>query len=154
MYSTRAELEQRAQSAFAFLGDKGFKATKAKRDVFSTSWFFRHARAQVGLQVLLDFRDESIDTNLVKLRDGTIPEYGYFPDRGERVKVSLDLFLRDVLHIQDERLDAVFALLRAPKPWTYRVAIALLDGYHDIVARYLDTVLGYPVDQLFPPLRK
>ncbi len=148
----RHDVERVAWDLFQFLvTTKGFVYHSTERQREITFYYF--TRGPIGFGLSLEWRDLSILFYLVRLQDGKVPPYGGygFTPTGERMRVSIPGFLRDVLHIQDPQLDELFALYHSPQPWSYRVAINILEAGHDLVERYIDTLLQQPLHILFPP---
>ncbi len=147
-------LEQLAQELFAFLvKEKGFVQRRSKRSAFATSLYYVHGGGQLGVEIQLDYRDGTVDLYLLKLQAGKLPEDGLVV-KGERVRRSLDLLLRDDLHIQDEQLDALFALYRTPGRWSEQIYAEALQAASAVVERFTDLVLQQPLEVLFPPRGK
>jgi hypothetical protein len=112
MFRGRSEIEQVAQQEFAFLADQGFKPQRARSDIWGTTYSF--AGDRIGFEVHLDFRDQAVDLDVVKLKDGKIPPPGRVDmTTRECIRNGVDLILRDRLQVQDEDLDHLFSLYRA-----------------------------------------
>jgi hypothetical protein len=153
----RDELEQLAQERFVFLvREKDFGPRPRKRDAQWTSYFYTHRRASIGIQIHLDFRDDTVWAYLVRLRDGELPPHGFVDvNRGERIRVSILSLLRDILHVEDGRLDALSDMLYTPPQpeqlRDHRWAEDVLARWSDLVERYIDLVVRQPMEALFPP---
>lgn len=148
----RHEVERVAWDLFQFLvTTKGFVYDSTERQREITAYYF--TRGPIGIGVSLEWRDLSILFYLVRLQDGKAPPYGGygFTPTGERMRASIPAFLRDVLHVHDPRLDELFALYHSPLPWSYRIAINILEAGHDVVEHHIDTLLQQPLHILFPP---
>ena len=157
MYDARPELERLAKDTFAFLvADKAWSRGRTEKNAGASTYYFKPARfvAALGLEVAIDFRDESVDVNLVKMDAGKIPAHGHDENESGVIRRRIDLLPPDVLRIQDPRLDEVSALLKTKKPWDSATAESLLRAYGAIVATYIDKLLRQPIDILFPPSGK
>jgi len=154
MAAARDDLELSAQGRFAFLlTERGFAKGPTEHGAAATSYYYkdRPMVARVGVQVLLDFRDGSVDALLVRFREGKLPKPAASADGGEHVRRPVALVLRDVLRVRDEQLDRVFELARAKRPWPAQLADELLALYSGLVARHIAATLQQPIDVLFPP---
>lgn len=153
----RHELEQLAQDQFAFLErEKGFTRRSTERQVFWTVYSYTDPGARIDVEIQLDFRDETVRVNLVRLRDGKLPPKGFVDvDRGERIRVLFLSLLKDLLHVEDALLDALYEwLYTAPPPGhprDYQWADEALARWQDVVERYIDMVVRQPLETLFPP---
>jgi hypothetical protein len=147
MYRMRSELERQAEERFAFLvTEKGFRLGRTRHDVFFTA--FSYLSADVGVEIVLDFRDQAVDVNLVKLSKGKLPRDGRVdPTTGERIRQPFALFLRDHLHIHDDCLDALFTLYS--QRWTYLEVTQVLETLQNVIERYIDMLLQQSLDVLF-----
>lgn len=153
----QGELEQLAQERFAFLTrEKGFAPRPSEREVQWTSYYYTNPRASIGVEVQLDFRDDTVRVHLLRLRDGEPPPRGYVDvDRGERIRVAFQQLLKNILRVEDARLDELYDMLYAPPPpgeWRdHHWADEALARWQDLVERYIDTVEQQPLEALFPP---
>jgi hypothetical protein len=153
----RDELEQLAQDRFAFLTrEQDFTLHLSKREAQWTSYYYTNPRALIGLSVQLDFRDDTVRVNLLRLRDGELPPPGFVDgDRGERIAVSFLSLLRDFLHVEDGGLDQLAEILcTAPspeRPRDHHWADELLARWQEVVERHIDLVARQPLEALFPP---
>lgn len=153
----RDELEQLAQDRFAFLTrEKGFVPHPSERKAQWTSHYYMDLRAHIGLEVQLDFRDDTVLVHLVRLRDGELPPHGYVDvDREERIRVAFQQLLKNILHVEDARLDELYDMLyAAPPPGQWRDhqwADEALARWQDVVERHIDMVAQQPIEALFPP---
>src|SRR5258708_30109268 len=109
----RGELEQLAQDRFAFLtSEKGFTLRPSEREAQWTSYYYTNPRASIGVEVQLDFRDDTVGVDLLRLRDGELPPDGYVDvDRGERIRVAFQQLLKNILHVEDARLGGLYDML-------------------------------------------
>lgn len=153
----RGELEQPAQDRFAFLTrEKGFVPRPSEREAQWTAYSYTNPRASIGVEIYLDFRDDTVLVHQVRLRDGELPPHGYVDvDRGERRRVSILSLLKNILHVEDARLDELSDMLyAAPPPGQWRDhhwADEALARWQDLVERYIDMVAQRPIEALFPP---
>lgn len=153
MYDARPELERLAEDTFSFLvAEKGWSRGRTEKNAAASTSYFKPARfvAALGLEVTLDFRDESVDVNLVKMDAGKAPAHGQYENASGVIRRRIDLLLPDVLRIRDPRLDEVSTLLKTRKPWESATAESLLRAYGAIVAAYIDQLLQQPAEILFP----
>ncbi len=153
----RDELEQLAQDRFAFLTrEKGFTPCPSEQEAQWTNYYYTDPHAPIGIQVHLDFRDDTVRVNLLRMRDGELPPHGFVDvDRGERIRVAFQQLLKNFLHVEDARLDELYDLLYAAPPpgqWRdHRWADDVLARWQDLVERYIDLVERQPIEALFPP---
>lgn len=157
MYDVRPELEQLAEDTFAFLvSEKGWTRGRTEKSATASTTYYKQARfvGVLGLEVTIDFRDESVDVNLVKLDAGKVPAHGHDENESGVIRRRIELVLPDVLRVKDRRVDAVVALLKTRKPWERLTAQALLRTYGELVTAYIDRLSQQPIDILFPPSRK
>lgn len=157
MHDARPELERLAEDTFGFLvSDKGWTRGRTEKSATASTYYYKQARfvGSLGLQVTLDFRDESVDVNLVKLDAGKVPPHGYDENEGGVIRRRVDSVLREALRVQDRRADEVVALLKTRKPWDCATASSLLRAYGELVAAYFDLLVQQPLEILFPPSRK
>lgn len=153
--SRRGELEQLAHDRFAFLvQSKGFVQRPSKQTVFSNSDYYVQTSVQLGLEVQIDYRDETVRVALLRLRGGRLPEDGFVAG-GERIRIDFLVLLRKRLHVDDEAGNLLVDLLyHQPKTGLFRsfaYADELFARWSDFVERHIDLVGGQPVDVLFPP---
>jgi hypothetical protein len=149
MYSMREALEQLAQEQFAVLvTTRGFTALPPERSVITTTFYFTHRT--LGLQITLDFRDETVYVYLLRLRDGRVPKHGYIVD-GEVVRLPLRFVLRDVLQAADEQMDALDAFVRARSPLDYEAAVEAVKRWGEIVVQSVNHLEQTSSATLFPP---
>jgi hypothetical protein len=83
---------------------------------------------------------------------GTQP--GVLVDRGERIRISFLSLLKDVLHLEDTRLNKVSDLLSTPsavQPHDHLWAEELLARWQDLVEGHIDMLTQLPLEVLFPP---
>lgn len=152
----RDELEEVAQERFAFLtSDKGLGPCSSQREVQSTSYYYVDPRAPIGIEIHLDFRDETVRMYLLRLRDSALPPHGFVDvEKGERIRVSFLSLLKDILRVEDGRLDEMSDLLdTAPssaQPRDHRWADTAVARWRDVVERHIDMVARQPLEALFP----
>lgn len=146
----RRELEQQARDQFTFLlRDKGFTRGPTERTVWATAEHYLQTREQIGVEVEIDFRDETVRVYLLKVLDGKLPQNGFVAN-GERIRIAFLSLLRDVLGVEDEQVEALFHLLTAEENRNYQFASDVLARWHDIVECYIDIVSHQPLAVLFP----
>src|SRR5260221_2439571 len=74
----RDELEQLAQDRFAFLTrEKGFTVRLSEREAQWTNYYYTDLRAPIGVEVQLDFRDDTVRAYLLRMRDSELPPHGF-----------------------------------------------------------------------------
>lgn len=154
----RAELEQIALDRFAFLVRKeGFIQRSSERAPQWTTYCYTYADpgAPIGIEVQLDFRDDTVRVYLLRLRDGELPSHGFVKvDRGERIRVSFLLLLKGILHVEGAQLDALSSLLyTAPlgQGRDYAWADDALERWQGVVEHHIAMVVQQPLEVLFPP---
>jgi hypothetical protein len=153
----RDELEQLAQDRFAFLTrEKGFTLRLSQQKAQWTNYDYTNPLASIGVEVQLDFRDDTVRVHLLRLRDGELPPHGFVDvDRGERIAVAFQQLLKNILRIEDARLDALYEMLYATpspaQPRDHHWADEVLARWQDVVERYIDPVAQQPIEVLFPP---
>ncbi len=153
----RDELERLTQDRFAFLTrEKGLVSRSSEREAQLTSYYYTDLRAPIGIQLYLDSRDDTVWVYLLRLRDGELPPHGFVDvDRGERIRVSFLSLLKDILHVEDGRLDQLSDMLYTPpspeRPRDHHWADELLALWQDLVERHIDLVAQQSIEVLFPP---
>lgn len=153
----RDELEQLAQDRFAFLTrEKGFTLRSSEREAQWTAYFYANALASIGLEVQVDFRDDIVRVNLLRLRDGELPPHGFVDvDTGERIAVAFQSLLKHMLQVEDGQLDELTDMLYTvpspERPRDHHWAEELLARWSDLVQRHIDLVVQEPIEVLFPP---
>jgi hypothetical protein len=149
----RDELEQLAWDRFAFLTDeRGFTLPTTEREAQGTSYCYRFYNPlfPIGLEVQLDFREDTVRVILLRLGDGK-PLRRYVNVHSAEVKrVGFLSVLQDVLYVEDARLDALSDLLYAA-PRNHQWADEALARWQEVVERHIDMVTQQPIEVLFLP---
>lgn len=154
----RAELERLALDRFDFLVLKeGFIMRSSERAPQWTTYCYTYTDpgAPIGIEVQLDFRDDTVRVYLLRLRDGELPSHGFVDvDRRERIRVSFLLLLKGILHVEGAQLDALSSLLCAAPSGVGRGfawADDALARWREIVECHIAMVAQQPLEPLFPP---
>lgn len=69
----------------------------------------------IGVEVQLDFRDDTVEVYLLRMRAGELPPDGFVDVvRGERICASFLQLLKDFLRVEDARLDRLWDTFYTP----------------------------------------
>ena len=148
MLSKRDELERSAQEQLQFLlTEKSYKQAATERKPMSTI-YYRIAQ-DIGFQMTLEFRDESVELYLLQLDEGRVPRHGCIVE-STAVRLPLIVVLRDIVRIDDVQIAAQDRLLRSGS-LDFHQAEAALPGWRAILERYVDFLESQPLGVLFPP---
>jgi hypothetical protein len=147
-YNQREQIETKAHELFTlFLLEKGFVQRKEIRDVFGTS--LRYAAEQIGIRVRVDFRDQFVDIEVLRVRNRGLPKNGVYYEGQERVAIPLAQVVTRRLHLQDQEIDR----RRDPDAVADGLedATVELTRWYGILSRHIDQVLANSPEALFPP---
>jgi len=145
MYQGREPLEHFAQQTFEFLStEHGFVVQPLEHSVWSSILYY--TKDLLAIEVSLAVRDNYASVNLLKLQNGKIPPHGYFVNE-ERIRIPLLYVLREVLHVHDSNVDALYEYLSISQERDFVTSLQLSRA---IVVPYLDDIFREPLDALFP----
>ena len=94
----------------------------------------------------MDIRESYAEVYLLKLQNGKIPPHGYFVNE-ERIRIPLLYVLREVLHVHDSNVNALYDYLSTSQQHDFVTSLQLSRA---IVVPYLDDIFREPLDALFP----
>lgn len=145
MYQQREPLEHFAQQTFEFLStEHGFVAQPLEHSVWASNLYYTKDLLAIG--VSLDIRESYAEVYLLKLQNGKIPPHGYFVNE-ERIRIPLLYVLREVLHVHDSNVNALYDYLSTSQQHDFVTSLQLSRA---IVVPYLDDIFREPLDALFP----
>jgi hypothetical protein len=149
----RSQVEQIAQERFAPLVEKhGAIELPHKKDSWETHYYYQLAPDR-AVDVWLDYREENVYTNLVKVSNGEPVEDSIRSLSKQQASVNLQYVLQKVLQIEDALMEEA---TQAAKRWakaprlTLGIATDLLTASAAMADRYFDVLVQQPEEVLFP----
>jgi hypothetical protein len=147
MYRRREQLEQRMREESAFLiAQHGYLETLGKREAMFTSLYY--VKQPVGFRMILDYRDQTVYPDLIRLPQGLKDAVGYIVD-DQVVRVPLFLLFEDMLHIEDKQITSLAQSFGAGS-LDFQGALEGVIQLREIIERYLEMVEAQSSEELFP----
>lgn len=147
-YNQREQIERKADELFTpFLLEKGFVQRKDLRDVFATT--LRYAAESTGVAIRVDFRDQFVDIEVLRVRNRGLPKNGVYHEGQERVAMPLSQVVKRRLHLQDPEIDRRRDHDAAADG--LEDATVELNRWYGILSRQIGQVLASSPEALFPP---
>jgi hypothetical protein len=147
MYSRREQLERFMREEFAFLvAQHGYSETLGKREAMFTTLYY--TKQLLGFRVVLDYRDQTLYPDLIRLPHGLKPQVSYLVD-DQVVRVPLFVLFEDMLHIADKQA-TILAQTLGSGSLDFQSALEGVAGLREIIERYLEMVETQPLNKLFP----